>query len=245
MVRTVDYNSRKKAVLHTAINRYIKNALPVASDEIAQEFDLSSATIRSIFVDLEEAGFLKHPYTSGGRIPTDKGYRYYLDYLFQQIDLLVEEKERIVKECKKKIGRLDEALENTSEVISEITHYAGIVSFLEWQDKFFYKGISHILDQPEFKDVSRIRLLIKMVEEKQQLLKIINRDFTGKVKVYIGSELGFPEMENYSLIVSSYKINNRTSGRLAVLGPMRMEYSHIIPAMEYISDVLSQVLEEI
>lgn len=79
MVRTVDYNSRKKAVLHTAINRYIKNALPVASDEIAQEFDLSSATIRSIFVDLEEAGFLKHPYTSGGRIPTDKGYRYYLE----------------------------------------------------------------------------------------------------------------------------------------------------------------------
>ena len=245
MVRKVDYNSRKKAVLHTAINRYIKNALPVASDEIAREFDLSSATIRNIFMDLEEAGFLKHPYTSGGRVPTDKGYRYYLDYLFQQIDLLTEEKERIVKECNRKIGKFDDALENTSEVISEITHYAGIASFLEWQDKFFYKGLSYILEQPEFKDVSRIKLLIKMVEEKQQLLKIINRDFTGKVKVYIGSELGFPEMENCSLIVASCKMKNHSSGRLAVLGPMRMQYNHIIPTMEYISDCLSQICEEI
>ena len=162
MVRKVDYNSRKKAVLHTAINRYIKNAIPVASDEIAQEFDLSSATIRSIFVELEEAGYLMHPYTSGGRIPTNRGYRYYVDYLLQQIDLLDEEKQRIIKECKRKIGKLDDALENTSEVISEITHYAGIVSFLEWQDKLFYNGISQVLNQPEFKEASKIKLLIKL-----------------------------------------------------------------------------------
>jgi len=217
----------------------------VASEEIAAEFNLSSATIRNIFVELEDAGFLRHPYTSGGRIPTGKGYRYYVDFLVQQMELLSEEKGRIVKECKKKISRLDDALENTSEVISELTHYAGIVSFLEWQDRFFYKGISHILEQPEFKDAGRIRLLIKMIEEKQNLLNLINRDFSGKVKVYIGSELGFPEIEGCSLIVSGYKLKNRPSGRLAVLGPMRMEYNHIIPTIEYISDVLSEVLEGI
>jgi len=243
-VRTVDYGSRRKSVLNAAINHYIKNALPVASDEIAEEFDLSPATIRNIFSELDESGYLKHPYTSGGRVPTDKGYRYYVDFLIQQMELMDDEKQRILRDCKRKMRRLDDALENTSEVISEITHYAGIVSFLEWQDKIFYKGISRILDQPEFKNADTIRLLVRLIEDKKRLLDIINRDFSGKVKVYIGSELGFPEMESCSLVVSSFKLKNQPSGRLAVLGPMRMEYNHIIPAMEYISEVLSQVLEE-
>ncbi len=242
MTRNVDYNSRRKSILSSAINRYIKNALPVASDDISAEFDLSSATIRNIFSELEESGLLMHPYTSGGRIPTDKGYRYYVDFLIQQMELMDEEKQRITTDCKRKMLRLDDALENTSEVISEITHYAGIVSFLECQDRIFYNGISRILDQPEFRDAHKIRLLIKLMEDKRRLLDIVNRDFTGKVKVYIGSELGWPQMENYSLIVSTYKLKNQPSGRLAVLGPMRMEYDHIIPVLEYISDVLTDIL---
>ncbi len=245
MTRNVDYNSRRKSILSSAINRYIKNALPVASDDISAEFDLSSATIRNIFSELEESGLLMHPYTSGGRIPTDKGYRYYVDFLIQQMELMDEEKQRITTDCKRKMLRLDDALENTSEVISEITHYAGIVSFLECQDRIFYNGISRILDQPEFRDAHKIRLLIKLMEDKRRLLDIVNRDFTGKVKVYIGSELGWPQMENYSLIVSTYKLKNQPSGRLAVLGPMRMEYDHIIPVLEYISDVLTDILSAI
>lgn len=245
MVRNVDYESRKRSVLSATINRYIKGALPVASDDIAREFELSSATIRNIFSELEESGLLKHPYTSGGRIPTDKGYRYYVDFLLSQMELLDDEKERIVRGYKREMKRLEDVLEETSEVISVMTHYAGIVSFLERQDKIFYKGISHILEQPEFQDFHKLRLLIKIIEDKQNLLDIINSDFKEKVKVYIGSELGFPEMANCSLVVSSYRVKNRPSGKIAVLGPVRMEYKHIIPTLEYISDVLSGVLENI
>lgn len=245
MVRTVDYESRRRSILTATINRYIEEAIPVASEDIAQSFDLSSATIRNIFVELEENGYLMHPYTSGGRIPTDKGYRYYVDFLISQMGLLAEEKEHIVKEYKKEIRRLEDALEKTSEIISKITHYAGIVSFLEWQDKFFYKGISHILDQPEFQNFDKIRLLIKIIEDKEHLLNIINRSFTERVKVYIGHELDCPGMENCSLVVSSYRLKSKPSGRLAVLGPVRMEYKQIIPALEYISDVLTEVLDNI
>lgn len=243
MVKNVDYESRRRAILMTTINKYIEEALPVASEDVARDFDLSSATIRNIFVELEEVGFLTHPYTSGGRMPTDKGYRYYVDFLISQMALLDEEKECIVREYKKEIKRLEEALEKTSEIISTITHYAGIVSFLEWQDRFFYKGISRVLELPEFQDLERMKLLIKIIEDKQHLLEIINRDFSGKVKVYIGSELGCPEMENCSLVVSSYRVKDRPSGRIAVLGPVRMEYKHIIPSLEYISDVLTNVLD--
>lgn len=245
MVRTVDFEKRKKSILRATINRHIRHAAPVASEEIASEFELSSATIRNIFAELEDNGLLTHPYTSGGRVPTEKGYRYYVDYLIQESQLLEEQKQGILKEYKKEIGILEEALEKTTEIISAITHYAGIVSFLEWEDKFFYKGLSLILEQPEFRDLDKIRLLVKMIEEKQRLLNIINSDFSGEVRVYIGSELGFPEMDNCSLVVSGYRRKNRLSGRLAALGPVRMEYRKIIPAVEYISSVLTDILDKI
>lgn len=228
-----------------AINRYIKHAQPISSQDIARDFDLSPATIRNIFAELEKGGYLTHLHTSGGRIPTNKGYRYYVDFLTSQMGILKEEKDRIEKEYNRKIQKLEDVLDKTSGVISAITHYAGIVSFLDWHDKLFYKGISLVLDQPEFRDIEKMRLLIGMVEEKQKLLDIVNRDFDGKVKVYIDKELGCPEMDGCSLVVSSYRRANRPSGRLAVLGPMRMEYGHIISSIEYISDVLSEVLDTI
>jgi transcriptional regulator of heat shock response len=245
MARAVKYESRRRAVLASTIEHYIKNAVPVASDDIAREFDLSPATIRNIFVELEDGGYITHPYTSGGRIPTNKGYRYYVDFLISQMELLDDEKESILREYRRKISRLEDILEETSEVISEFTHYAGIVSFLEWHDKFFYNGISRILEHPEFRDFDKLRLLIRALEDKQRLLDIVNRDFSGKVKVYIGGELGLPEMGNCSLVVSSFRHKDRLSGRLAVLGPVRMEYRHIIPTLEYISGVLSDALAEI
>ncbi len=245
MVKTVDYGSRRRAILAATINKYIQDAEPVASEDIAKDFDLSPATIRNILAELEEANYLTHPYTSGGRIPTDKGYRYYVDFLLSEIELLDEEKERIAMEYKKKINRFEDILDKTSEIISAITHYTGITYFPQWQDRFFYKGISLILNQPEFKDYERLRLLIKAIEDKQYLLNIINRDFTDKVKVYIGEELDCPEMKSCSLVVSTYCLKDNSLGKLAVLGPMRMEYRHTIPALEYISQVLTEVINNI
>jgi transcriptional regulator of heat shock response len=240
----IDYEARKKAVLAAAINRYIQDAIPVASQDVAEEFNLSPATIRNIFAELEDMGYLTHPHTSGGRVPTNKGYRYYVDFLTQG-QLLDEEKRSIMMEYKREIQRLEDVLEKASEIISHITHYTGIASFVEWHDRFYYKGMDFILAHPEFWDLETMRLLIRMVEEKQRLLDIINRDFNERVKIYIGEELGEPKMSNCSLVVCSYRVNNKPMGKLAVLGPVRMEYQHVIPAMEYISDVVTEVLNNI
>jgi len=244
MVKNVDHNIRRSAVLAATINHYIKYAEPVSSETIARSFELSSATIRNIFSELEEAGYLTHPYTSGGRIPTSKGYRYYVDFLLSQMELLDNEKERIVCEYKSKISKMDDLLELTSEVVSAITHYTGIVSFLESHERIFYKGISFILEQPEFQDFDKIRIIIKLIEEKERLLDVINRDSSGKIKVYIGEELGCPGMESCSLVVSSYHLKDRLFGKVAVLGPKRMQYDRTIPTLEYISGVLTSALEK-
>lgn len=245
MVRSTDYEARRRAILAATINAHIKEALPVASEDMADIFDLSPATIRNIFAELEDSGYLTHLYTSGGRIPTDKGYRYYVDFLIAQLELLEEEKQRISGEYQREIRRLEDVLEKTSEIISAITHYAGLVSFVEWQDRMFYNGVSRVLSQPEFQNLDKIKLLMQALEDKQQLLDIINRDFTGKVKVYIGGELQLPDMQSCSLVVAVYHRKNKPSGRLAVLGPARMEYEHIIPTLEYISDVVSDVLADL
>ena len=252
MVRNVDHDSRRRSVLTSAINRYIREALPVASEDIAEEFDLSSATIRNIFAELEEAGYLKHPYTSGGRIPTDKGYRFYVDCVISQMpdgssggELADKEKESIAGAYKSESGRLDQVLDKTSAVISMITRYAGIVSFMEMEGKFFYNGISRILEQPEFQDAQKIRMLVRIIEEKEHLLDIINRDFDEKVKVYIGPELDCLDLNCCSLVISSYRVKNKPYGKLAVLGPTRMQYSHIIPTLEYISDIVTETLDNL
>lgn len=245
MTKIIDHESRKRTVLTAAINKYIKDALPVASEDLANDFKVSSATIRNIFKELEEDGYLKHPYTSGGRIPTNKGYRYYVDFLISQMELLDTEKIRIGKELRMAVKKLEDILERTTDLLSAVTHYASLVSFLDENQMLYCKGLSFILEQPEFSDSVRIRLLIKTIEDKQALLNIINRDFKEKVKVYIGDELGCPEIEDCSLVISSYSIRKKSSGRIAILGPKRMEYTHIIPALDYMSDILTDTLDEI
>ncbi len=244
-MRNIDQTSRRNAVLIKTISRYIKNAEPVSSLDMSRSFDLSSATIRNIFSELEDAGFLTHPYTSGGRIPTQKGYRFYVNYLADQMELLDAEKESITSGFKKGARQLEDILDTTSSLISQLTHYASIVSNIECQDRFLYKGLSFILEQPEFRDANRIRLLIKLLEDKHGLLDIINRSFESKINILIGDELECREMQDCSLIVSTYFIKDKPLGRLAVLGPTRMEYDHIIPTLEYVSDVLTLTLRDI
>ena len=102
MVRIVDRAQRRNLILEASINAYIDSALPVSSEALAQNFDLSSATVRNNCAELENSGYLTHPYTSAGRVPTDKGYRYYVDFLMSEIELLDKEKKTIIKEYKNK-----------------------------------------------------------------------------------------------------------------------------------------------
>jgi transcriptional regulator of heat shock response len=243
-MKTVDHDARRKAVLSSAINFYIREAEPVASDDLSDEFDLSPATIRNIFAELEEAGYLTHPHTSAGRMPTDKGYRYYVDFLLSQLDLIEEEKARIFGAYERGSETLEAILEKTSDLLSEVTHCAGIAALPDMDERFVYRGVSYIIEQPEFQDASSIRFLIRLIEEKRRLLEIIRKHNSRKVAVYIGEELGCEGTENCAILISSYNMKEQPVGRLAVLGPRRMEYSHVIPALEYVSEVLSEVLRD-
>ncbi|MBI3566185.1 MAG: heat-inducible transcription repressor HrcA, partial [Elusimicrobia bacterium] len=120
---------RKRHLLQWIVHYYIRTSKPVSSGLIAEEagLDLSSATIRNILQELENEGFLAQPHTSAGREPTDKGYRFFVDYLSGVQRLALGEKERIEEQYKRRIGELDTLLVETSRLLSRVSHSAGVV----------------------------------------------------------------------------------------------------------------------
>jgi len=120
---------RKKDILQWAVHYYIKTSRPVSSSIIAEEgrFNLSPATIRNILQELEEDGFLHQPHTSAGREPTDRGYRFFVDYLVDVQRLAAEEKEGIERQCRERMQELDTLLSETSRLLSRASRNAGLV----------------------------------------------------------------------------------------------------------------------
>ena len=120
---------RKRHLLQWIVHYYVKTSRPVSSGLIADEagLDLSSASIRGILQDLEDEGFLAQPHTSAGREPTDKGYRFFVDYLSDVQRLAAAEKGAIEEQYKRRIEELDTLLAETSRLLSRLSHGAGLV----------------------------------------------------------------------------------------------------------------------
>lgn len=120
---------RKKQILVAIIHDYIDTAEPVGSRTIARKYNLgvSPATIRNEMADLEESGYLKQPYTSAGRIPSERGYRYYVDYLMKTEDLSEQEINMIKKEYKTKVREMAEVIQVTGRLLSRLTNYTAMI----------------------------------------------------------------------------------------------------------------------
>lgn len=115
-------------ILHVIIDEYIRYAEPVGSRSISKRSDVgfSSATIRNEMADLEELGFLKQPHTSAGRIPSQKGYRYYVDHLIQLGRLSTEDMERLKSLFAEKIIKMEEITQHAASILSQMTNYTSI-----------------------------------------------------------------------------------------------------------------------
>mgnify|MGYP000932885727 CR=1 FL=1 len=123
-------NERKKQILQAIISEYIKTAQPVGSRTLARrhKVGLSPATIRNEMADLEESGFLIQPHTSAGRIPSQKGYRYYVDDLMEAPDLEEEERAKIRQVYEfERLKEIEEIIKHTSTLLSLLTNYTSLI----------------------------------------------------------------------------------------------------------------------
>jgi transcriptional regulator of heat shock response len=239
--KRADVQQRKDRVLGIVVSQYIRTVSPVGSQLITEQYnlDVSSATVRNILAELEQEGFLFHPHTSAGRVPTARGYRYYVDHLMNEIQLLEEEKRLIETEHRLYRHRLELLIEKTSQALSDLTHYTTIVTLDGWDSKLILKGTSYVVDYPEQTNILQIQSILRILEEKERLLELMNRDLDKRIGIYIGHEMALKEMESCSMAVSRFE-KDGVSGRIAVLGPTRMQYDRVVSALDYISEIISE-----
>lgn len=239
-----DTKKRREDVLALIVAKYVETAEPVGSRFVAQRLGLSSATIRNVMADLEDMGLVTHPHTSAGRIPTDKGYRYYIESLLRLRDLNEHTAKSIKEEYNKLVRSSDELLERTAHFVSELTNYIGLTSFDDYH-KLYLDGTSHIIEQPEFKDIKRLYTVLKCLENKDQMLSLLGHDAeSDRLTVYIGKESGTGYLADCSIVTRGYKVKDKVRGRVGVIGPKRMLYERVIPAVEFLADTVSDILEQ-
>jgi heat-inducible transcriptional repressor len=176
-------NEREIAVLQALVYEYITTGKPVGSRSFVQKysFSVSPATMRNIMFDLEAGGFLMQPHTSAGRIPTDKGYRYYVDSLIDTYDFVMNEKLKVREELIKKELQLDRIFSSVSKMLSLVSNYAGVI----------------LTPKPDFTVVKYIELI--PLDDNEIVFILITR--TGVVltrKVKVSTKVIQDEIRNYA-----------------------------------------------
>lgn len=339
-------DERKQKVLLAIIRDYISTAEPVGSRTISKKYELgvSPATIRNEMADLEELGYIEQPHTSAGRIPSDLGYRYYVDCLMNKKKVSAEEADSIIKSVRSKARDIGSVIQQTNNIVSNITNYTSMVTGPQFkkcnlrhcqlvsldngkvlvvvvtdnglvqnrlmdvpstitdldlqkisqvmnaklqgltledikltlikemyfeltkhknildaamdliqetlnlnnQDKIYLAGTLNILNQPEFRDISRVKTLLSLLEQ-DKVLKEILSDKSGHedgINVTIGGENKLDGLRDCSTITATYQIDGKMVGSVGVIGPTRMDYEKAVSIVEFMTQHLSFMMKD-
>ena len=335
-------DDRKLKILYAIIDSYISTSEPIGSRTISKQYDMgvSSATVRNEMSDLEELGFLNKAYSSSGRIPSDKAYRHYVNYLLSShfdeiskniygIDILskhINEKSKIFKESAKIISEVTECITatmitdymdcsvksidvinisgncyvlvlvfDTGKVINTVFDSETEFSIEILQELIFYlkkylinikvsdlnerleylkltfvskipfiteisdligkeisktekssielEGISNIFNFPEYRDLNKAKELIHFLEDKNELEDLFLSYSGDEIYVSIGSENNKDFLNENTIVATSYNLGDGSKGKIAVIGPTRMDYEKIISAMLSLNDRIRDILK--
>ncbi len=208
-------DKRKKEILQAVIDEYINTAEPVSSGTLVKKYglDYSSATVRNELAELESTGYLDKPHTSAGRIPSEKGYRFYVDELIKEDDISLEEIKYIQNKLSTKVNEIEELTKIATSTLSEITHYTTVA--------IGPKTETQIIDEIKFVLLGSRMLMIVIVTDsgliKETIIKYdqditisqvetLNNLFNSKLKGKPLSKIDKP-MEEYILAEITYSID--------------------------------------
>ncbi len=231
---------RQEQILKIIIKEYAETGVPVGSKELVKRYKLpfSSATLRNEMVLLEKKGLLEKAHISSGRIPTDDGYRYFIDNLVERQDTSLEYQKKLeLKLLKMKTQNVQ--LERTvGKMLSTMSKCLVISGALD-KGEFQSFGIHNLLESPEFSsldDFSRITTVLDTIDEK--IDKVLRRAEKGEVKIFIGKENPVKEIQNSSMIVSRYEDLEGKDRVIALIGPKSMKYQKNKKLIEFAKKLL-------
>lgn len=224
---------RQQQLLKLLVDTYIKTAEPVSSQFLAEEggFGVSSATIRNELVALEERGYVKAPHTSAGRIPTDKGYRFYIEWFVKSPQPTEHARRQLHAGFQ---ADSDHHLHRLIRALSDLTHTAVVLS--NGPDESYATGISHLLSHPEFRNFEMISLLGDMLDRRERWLKQLWKRAGDEIIVLIGDEGPFgEEIASMSLVYRP----THDPGLISLIGPVRMNYRQNLAVLQEVQRMLN------
>lgn len=230
---------RQARILATIIEQYAEVAAPVGSVMLARIFNVSSATIRNEMVELERQGYIKQPHTSAGRIPTDKGYRFYVNNI-REDEPSRESETRNSKAIATRVshsGEPAQAIKSAVDSLVQLTHNLGIATI---GNQLYVAGYSNLFGQPEFLDPIHSREVARLLDNLEPWLREAAPN--EALNVYIGTENPIGRSAGVSLIISRYRSPYSDSSYIGVLGPTRQSYRSVMGLVEQTGRTLEAVL---
>jgi len=229
---------RQKEILNRIVADYIDLAQPVSSEFLEEKhhFGICPATIRIEMQKLTDTGFLYQPHTSAGRVPTDKGYRFFVDNLFEKGFPKEKTLLKVEDLIEREMGDGVRFLQSLTKNLASFSSNSLALGYLFDEDLFWKEGWEDVLGEPEFKEtkvITDFADVIKHFEKEIEDIKI-----NSGIKVYIGKENPFSKVKDFSIIISKCHFPNDGKGVLAIAGPKRMAYDKNINSLNSLTKLL-------
>jgi len=233
---------RQEQILITIVEQYAEVASPVGSVTLAKLFGVSPATIRADMAELEEGGLLTQTHTSSGRIPTDKGYRFYVNAV-QEGSYSATAKELGPHTQRALEGRIhsrslpETTIKNAVDTLVELTQNLGLATI---GDNLYLSGLSNLFAQPEFARGQGVHEVAKLLDNLEPWMR---EAAPGEpLSVFIGSENPIGGTSGCSLIISKFNSPYSKNSYIGVLGPTRQNYAGVMKLVKTTGELLEKAL---
>ncbi len=232
---------RQKQILSAIIEQYAEVASPVGSSLLAKVFGVSSATIRAEMAQLEEAGYITHPHTSAGRVPTDKGYRFFVNHVTEtsQVRLPEGRAERALATRVHEGGLPERTIRNAVDTLVELTHNLGLATI---GDQLYMSGLGNLFGQPEFMHPGQVQEVARLLDNLEPWLREAAPN--EPLSVYIGRENPIGRAAGCSLIISKFRSPFSDSSYIGILGPTRQSYRDVMTLVRHAGEALEGAWRE-
>ncbi len=239
-------SSRRLEILRAIVDEYVATQEPVGSKSIADHHGLgiSPATIRNEMAILEDEGLITQPHTSAGRIPTDRGYRVFVDKLATVKPLSTAER-RAIETFLDSSNDLEELLKRSAKLLADITKQVAVVTYPilgESREKLAISGTAHLARSGEDLGFT-LSPILEALEEQVVLLRLLN-EVHPTVHVRIGSEQNETNLQSTSLVTVGYGGDSAQLGAVGVLGPTRMDYAGSMAAVDAVARYVGRFINE-
>jgi|JI10StandDraft_1071094.scaffolds.fasta_scaffold115186_4 heat-inducible transcriptional repressor len=232
---------RQAKILEAIIEQYAEIASPVGSITLAKLFGVSSATIRSEMARLEEMGMIMQPHTSAGRVPTDKGYRTYVNGITEaqlsDAPLLDRGSKALEARVHSQNTRADRAIRGAVDSLVELTHNLGMATI---GDELYMNGIGNLFSQPEFLTGNHTQQVARLLDNLEPWLREAAPN--EPLNVYIGAENPVGKTSGATLIISKFRSPFSDHSYIGVLGPTRQNYERTMRLVSHAGKMLEELL---